>query len=98
VVVEDNPRYSRQERLAEVGPAGQERIVRSTAVVRGTRGADVECLYLLRAGVGQVIASETEAPEPFVHSAAFEFDAARDVAAGAWRALRTLRTTLGIGP
>lgn len=96
--MENSPRYSRQERLAEVGAAGQERIVRSTAVVRGTRGADIERLYLLRAGVGDVIAREAEAPEPFVHAAAFEFDAARDFAAGAWRALRTLRTTLGIGP
>ena len=95
--MEDNPRFSRQERLAEVGVDGQERILRSTAVVRGTRGADVERLYLLGAGVGHVIASEAEAPEPFVHGAAFEFDAARDVGAGAWRALRTLRATLGIG-
>ena len=93
----ENTRFSRQERLAEVGPAGQERIVGSTAVVRGARGADVERLYLVAAGVGRVTARETEAPEPFVHAAAFEFDAARDVGAGAWRALRTLRATLGIG-
>jgi hypothetical protein len=38
------------------------------------------------------------APEPFDHGAAFEFDAARDVGAGAWRALGKLRATLGIGP
>jgi hypothetical protein len=94
----EGTRFSRQERLAEVGGAGQERIARSTAVVRGTRGADVERLYLLAAGVGHVTVSETEAPEPFVHAVAFEFDAARDVGAGAWRALRTLRATLGIGP
>jgi hypothetical protein len=48
--------------------------------------------------VGRLIASEATAAEPFVHAAAFEFDAARDVGAGAWRALGTLRATMGIGP
>jgi hypothetical protein len=94
----DDPRFSRQERLAEVGVAGQERILRSKAVVRGKRGADVERLYLLGAGVGSVTTREAEEPEPFAHGAVFEFDAARDVGAGAWRALGKLRATLGIGP
>jgi hypothetical protein len=94
----EETRFSRQERLAEVGFAGQERISRWKAVVRGVDGADVERLYLLGAGVREVTASEAEAPEPFVHAAAFEFDAARDVGAGAWRALEALRAALGIGP
>ena len=94
----DDPRFSRQERLAEVGAAGQERILRSNAVVRGKRGADVERLYLLGAGVGTVISNESEEPESFAHAAMFEFAAARDVGAGAWRALGKLCATLGIGP
>ena len=64
----DDPRCSRQERLAEVGAAGQERILRSKAVVRGKRGADVECLYLLGAGVGSVTKNDEEEPEPFAHA------------------------------
>jgi hypothetical protein len=46
----DDTRFSRQERLAEVGAAGQERIARSTAVVGGGRGGAVERLYLVGAG------------------------------------------------
>jgi hypothetical protein len=38
----DSERFGRQERLAEVGPVGQARIVRFSAVVRGVEGADVE--------------------------------------------------------
>ena len=93
----DGDRFARQERLSEVGPDGQERIRRSTAVVRGVAGANVERAYLLGAGVGAVAAEPTGEPEPFVHGGAFQFAAARDVGAGAWRALAELRRTLEIG-
>jgi hypothetical protein len=88
-------RYSRQERLAEVGAAGQARIGRARALVPDAPGADVERAYLVGSGAGEVVASAAPA-EPFAHGGAFHFDAACDVGAGAWRALRTLRQVLGI--
>ena len=93
----DADRFSRQERLAEVGPRGQERIQRFAAVVRGTEGADVELAYLSGAGVGGLSARPEEPPLPFTHAGAFRFEAAREVGAGAWRALAELRRALGIG-
>lgn len=90
-------RFSRQERLAEVGPSGQERIGRFAAVVCGEDGADVERAYLSGAGVGSVSVRPAEAAPPFAHAAAFRFPAARHVGAGAWRALAQLRRALQIG-
>jgi hypothetical protein len=93
----DSERFSRQERLAEVGPGGQTRIQRSSAVIRGAEGADVERAYLDGAGVGTVSTEPDQSPEPFVHAGAFEFAAAREVGAGAWRALAALRRALETG-
>jgi hypothetical protein len=90
-------RFSRQERLSEVGPSGQERIQRFRAVVCGTECAEVERAYLSGAGVGSVSTREGEAPRPFAHAGAFHFDAAREVGAAAWRALAELRRALEIG-
>ncbi|HEX3594496.1 MAG TPA: hypothetical protein VHU80_05320 [Polyangiaceae bacterium] len=92
----DSERFGRQERLAEVGPVGQARIVRFSAVVRGVEGADVERAYLLGAGVGDVKMEPGAAPEPFPHAHAFRFVASREVGAGAWRALVELREALEI--
>ena len=92
-----DPRFSRQERLREVGLAGQERILRHSAVVRGVEGADVEVAYLAAAGVGEVRRRSEERAAPFAHAARFEFSATRDVGAGAWRALAELKRALGIG-
>ena len=91
----DEERFSRQERLAEVGPEGQRKIASSTAEIGG-HGVDVERAYLAGAGVGRLVAS-AGAAEPFAHRDAFAFEATRDVGAGAWRALRHLRAVLGIG-
>ena len=89
-------RYTRQRRLPEVGEAGQARLGQAEAVVRGNQGADVEQSYLERAGV--TVRREPEAaPLPFLHAAAFRFEASRGVAAGAWRALVAIRRELGIG-
>ena len=93
----DGERFSRQERLAEVGPHGQERIRRFAAVVRGGEGADVARAYLSRAGVGSVSDEPAEAPLPFAHAAAFQFDAARVVGVGAWKALVELKRALRMG-
>lgn len=87
-------RYSRQIRLSEVGEAGQERICRCVAEARGRDGAFVELSYLERAGVSAVSLGALAEPTPFAHAAAFRFDAARRVGAGAWRALVTLKIAL----
>jgi hypothetical protein len=89
-------RYSRQIRLPEVGEAGQQRICRCVAEARGRDGALVELSYLERAGAGAVELMLLAAPVPFAHAAAFRFDAARRVGAGAWRALGTLKRALGL--
>jgi hypothetical protein len=93
----DSERFSRQERLAEVGPGGQTRIARFSAVIRGVEGADVERAYLDGAGVGTVSMEPEQSPEPFVHAGAFHFVASREVGGGAWRALMELRRALEMG-
>jgi molybdopterin/thiamine biosynthesis adenylyltransferase len=55
-------RYARQERLVDVGEAGQARIAGTTCVVAG-RGLDalVEARYLAGAGFGCVVVTDSEA-------------------------------------
>lgn len=89
-------RYDRQIRLAEVGAPGQERLARARAEVRGRDGHMVELAYLERAGMGAVTLVPERAPEDFVHAAHFRFPESREVAAGAWRALRKIRAALGV--
>ena len=89
-------RYTRQRRLAEVGEAGQARLERARAEVRGPEGATVELTYLERAGVGSVTVLPKGTPVPFAHAEWFRFEASRDVGAGAWRALDTIRGALDI--
>jgi hypothetical protein len=91
---DDSGRYSRQIRLVEVGEAGQERICRCAVEAHGREGALVELAYLERAGVGAVELRPLAAPVPFPHAAEFRFVPARHVAAGSWRALRTLKSVL----
>lgn len=90
-------RLERQRRLPEVGPAGEARLAAARAVVRGREGALVELAYLERAGLGSVELRPREAPAEFPHGAALLHPASREVAAGAWRALRTIRGVLGVG-
>ncbi len=84
-------RYTRQTRLAEIGDAGQARIAGAIAEVRGSDGADVEIRYLWGAGVQHITHEPGSAPVPFQHERHFRFAESRRVAAGAWRALLTLR-------
>lgn len=89
-------RYTRQRRLPEVGASGQTRLFRARARIVGGRGALVEAAYLERCGVGAA-RIDPYAPAPhFRHADAFTFATSRDVAAGSWRALRTVREALGI--
>ena len=89
-------RFSRQMRLSEVSESGQERLGRSVVEVRGRDGADVERAYLERAGVGLVTTDPDAEPTPFPHAAAFRFAESRRIAAGAHRALASIRTVLGL--
>jgi hypothetical protein len=89
-------RHSRQRRLAEVGAVGQERLDRAELVVPEHEGSDVACEYLLRAGVRSVVIERDGAPAPFPFADAFEFAHSRELAHGAWRALRAIRDVLGM--
>lgn len=89
-------RYDRQARLAEVGPAGQARIERTTAEVCGKDGATVELAYLCRAGLAELTILPNKPCEPFAHADWFRFGSARRVGAGAWRALGKIKRALEI--
>lgn len=88
-------RYHRQERLAEIGAAGQARLAAASHRVAGTDGALTELVYLERAGFRAVSIDALGAPRPFAHAAAFRHAAARRHGAGAWRALRAVTELLG---
>jgi len=94
----DSIRYDRQSRLAEVGAAGQERLQRATAEVRGRDGATIELAYLCRAGLAEVTMEPSRQPERFEHAEWFRFDSCRNVGAGAWRALATIKKVLELEP
>jgi hypothetical protein len=83
-------RFSRQRRLPEVGALGQDRLAGARVHVHPE--ADIEAEYLARAGLG--VERDGDPPGAFAHAAAFRFDAARGVAAGAWRALARIRAVL----
>jgi hypothetical protein len=88
-------RYARQRRLAEIGDAGQARLLAASHRVRGTDGASTELAYLERAGFRAVELDALAEPTPFAHAALFRHAAARGHAAGAWRALRAITELLG---
>ena len=91
-------RYSRQRRLAEVGPEGQRRLEQTELVLASHADADVELEYLTRAGVTRIqLAGGGAAPEfPWSHQ--FRFSASLAVARGAWCALSRIRAALGHEP
>ncbi len=93
---DDPARYSRQARLAEIGAAGQTRLAESEVKLSRTGVAgDVEERYLLAAGVGQVVGSESaSAPAPSTFG--IEDCAALDVAQGAHAALIAIRAIVGV--
>ncbi|MCL2778575.1 MAG: hypothetical protein FWD73_11270 [Polyangiaceae bacterium] len=98
-------RYVRQVRVAEIGEAGQARLAASLVVLQGQGFArEIEEMYLRLAGVpiaplaapsaGADAANELLPVD--ASSLGIENAAARDVAAGAWRALVAMRQILGI--
>lgn len=87
-------RYARQRRLAEIGDAGQARLLAASHRVRGTDGAFTELAYLHRAGFRAVELDVLAEPLPFAHAALFRHAAPRRQAAGTWRALRAITALL----
>lgn len=89
----DDPRLSRQVRLADVGVLGQARLCAAEPVIGNSRGALVQQSYLLRAGVRSVTTQDTP-PPVFPHAEHFHHERCRDVALGAWLALGQIREIL----
>jgi molybdopterin/thiamine biosynthesis adenylyltransferase len=87
-------RFVRQKRLAEVGEAGQSRLLAASHQVAGADGALTELVYLHRAGFRAVSVDALAQPVPFAHAAAFRHAGPRRHAAGAWRALRAVLRVL----
>jgi molybdopterin/thiamine biosynthesis adenylyltransferase len=82
-------RYVRQVILPEIGEAGQARLASASVRVGGGTSGEIEAAYLRAAGVGSIErgdADDSDAPAFGITDAS-----ARDVALGAWRALRTMR-------
>jgi hypothetical protein len=88
-------RYLRQARLAEVGEAGQARLMAAAHRVHGGDGALTELVYLERAGFRAVSIDALAPARPFAHGAVFRHAASRRHGAGAWRALRAITELLG---
>jgi hypothetical protein len=86
-------RYSRQRRLAEVGPEGQARLCSARLRVAPHPHVDVELDYLTRAGVS-VVVDATGQSSSFPFADCFEHAAARGVAEGAWCALSKIKHEL----
>jgi hypothetical protein len=92
-------RYTRQRRLAEVGPEGQLRLQRQRLAIARHPDLDLELEYLRRAGVQQVTvlqgaADAEQSPLDFPWAAQFEFSGPLGVARGAWSALARIRAAL----
>jgi hypothetical protein len=91
-------RYTRQRRLPEVGPTGQERLQGAHVCVAGHPDVELELDYLARAGCGEARVDPAAPVLEFPWSAWFEHDAALAVARGAWCALSRIKSELGLAP
>lgn len=90
----DRRRFGRQLRLAEIGEAGQERLLAATVALGGAGLArEVERTYVERAGART---TEGSTEEVDIASLELRHAAARDVGEGALRALVAMRAILGL--
>ena len=89
-------RFSRQRRLPEVGPSGQERLGAAELVIAAHPDVALELDYLQRAGIARVTVDAAAAALTFPWADRFEHEAALGVARGAWCALSRLKRELGI--
>lgn len=87
-------RYTRQRRLAEVGPQGQLRLERQRLAVAPHADVELELDYLRRAGVQQVTSDPQQSTLDFPWAAQFQFSGPLGVARGAWSALARIRAAL----
>lgn len=87
-------RYTRQRRLAEVGPAGQLRLEAAAQVLAPHDAAELEADYLRRAGVQQISFAPEISPPVFPWAEQFQFAGPASVARGAHAALARIRTIL----
>ena len=91
-------RYTRQRRLPEVGPSGQERLCAAQLVISTHPDVELELDYLARSGVAHVVVDDGADAPVFPFAEWFEHGAALGVARGAWCALRRIKTELAIPP
>jgi hypothetical protein len=87
-------RYTRQRRLPEVGPSGQERLCAAQIVIPKHPDVELELDYLARAGVAHVVVDDSVDAPVFPFADWFEHGAALGVARGAWCALRRIKAEL----
>lgn len=97
-------RYTRQRRLAEVGPERQLRLERQSLAIARHADVELELDYLRRAGVQQVTvlpagvlqagAGAEQSALDFPWAAQFQFSGPLGVARGAWSALARIRAAL----
>ena len=87
-------RYTRQRRLAEVGPEGQLRLERQRMAVARHADVELEIDYLRRAGVQQIRVDEDQSTLDFPWAAQFQSRGPLGVARGAWCALARIRAAL----
>ena len=79
--------YERQQRLREIGVAGQAKLQAASVRLASGPGAAVAREYLCRAGIGSV-SIEGGVPASFPHEAYFQSKACLDFALGTWVATR----------
>lgn len=89
-------RYTRQRRLPEVGPSGQERLCAAQLAIPRHPDVELELDYLARAGVSNVVVDDSIDAPAFPFADWFEHGAALGVARGAWCALRRIKVELAI--
>lgn len=89
-------RYTRQRRLAEVGPEGQRRLEAAAVVLPQQEAAELEADYLQRAGVRQVSFAADAPAIAFPWAEHFRFAGPAAVARGAHGALARIRAILSM--
>jgi hypothetical protein len=93
-------RFSRQSRLAEIGPSGQSKLCTATVGVRSRGFAEeIERRYVLRAGMQEATSNEAatvsvDLPADALVALGLRHGAAREVAEGALRALVAIRSVV----
>lgn len=91
-------RYMRQTRLAEIGEAGQARILAYRAELPRGEIGDVAALYLIRAGANVTRGEEgvVVSPGSVARGEVPMFGEAKQFADGAWLALEHIADALGL--